>query len=119
MSNFIPLARVISVEIYFFIRLNLKNSHLRLTEICMDLRFRRKKLIFDTLGLGLDLKLEALDQQLLYLFPFLLNHCSPQHLVWLHVVDGRSMLSLSGCSCFIVYSLCRYTNSKVSVFSLF
>jgi len=43
MSNFIPLARVISVEIYFFIRLNLKNSHLRLTEICMDLRFRRKK----------------------------------------------------------------------------
>ena len=49
----------------------------------MDLRFRRKKLIFDTLGLGLDLKLEALDQPLLCLFPFLLNHSSPQHLVWL------------------------------------
>ena len=77
MYNFIPLARVISVEIYFFIRLNLKNSHLRLTETCMDLMFRRKNLIIDTLGLGLDLKLEALDQQLLYLFPFLLNHSSP------------------------------------------
>jgi len=59
MSNFIPLAWVINAEIYFFIRLNFKNSHLRLTEICMDLKFRRKKLMFDTLGLGLDMKLEA------------------------------------------------------------
>ena len=53
---------MISAEIYFFIRLNLKNLDLRLTETCMDLMFRRKKLIFDTLGLGLDLKLETLDQ---------------------------------------------------------